>query len=82
MPGLVTRLSAQEMKIDELLVLEAEFNMRAFSVAKPDTRSMSDEKGAQEQLCFCCAFTLQQHCRWGFSFTALPINLPASCSLP
>ena len=81
-PGLGTWLSAQEMKINVLLVLDAEFNTRAFSVAKPDARLTLGEKGAQEQLCLYCAFTLQEHCRWGFSFTALLANLPASCSLP
>lgn len=78
MPGLGIRLSAQEVKIDVFLVLDAEFNMRAFSVAKPDAQSMPGKKGPQEQLCFYCAFTPQEHCRWGFSFRALPDNLLAS----
>lgn len=76
--GLGTQLSAQEMKIDVFLVLDAEFNMRAYSVAKLDAQSMPGETGAQEQLCLYCAFTLQERCRRGFSFTALPANLPSS----
>lgn len=63
MPGLGTQLSAQEMKIDVLLVLDAEFNTRAFSVAKPDAWSARGEKGAQERLCLYCAFTPKEHCR-------------------
>lgn len=81
-PGLGTQLSAQEMKIDVLLLLDAEFNTRALSVAKPDSWSPRGEKGAQERLCLYCAFTPKEHCRWGFSFTALPDNLSALCSLP
>lgn len=50
-PGLGTRLSAQKMKIDVFLVLEAEFNMRAFSVAKLDAWLTAGEKGAQEKHC-------------------------------
>lgn len=60
-PRLRTRLSAQEMKIDVFLVLDAEFNKSAFSVAKSDTWLTPSEKGAQEQLllCFYPAGTLQ-----------------------
>lgn len=76
--GLGTQLSAQEMKIDVFLVLDAEFNMRAYSVAKLDARSMPGKTGAQEQLCLYCAFTPQECCRRGFSFTALPANLLSS----
>lgn len=77
-PGLGRWLSAQEMKIDVFLVLHAEFNTRAFSAAKLDAWSMLGEKKVQEQLCLYRASTLQEHCAWGFSFTALPANLPAS----
>lgn len=58
-PGLGTQLSAQEMKTDVFLVLDAEFNRRAFSVAKPDTRLMPGGKGAQNR----SAFTVLLHRR-------------------
>lgn len=44
LPGLGMQLLAQEMKIDVLLILDAGFNMRAFSVGKPDTQLTLNER--------------------------------------
>lgn len=81
LPGLGMQLSAQEMKIDVLLILDAGFNMRAFSVGKPDAQSMLNERelgNSSASLCFSTA----DYYRWNFSFGRFPDNLLVLPSLP
>lgn len=82
LPGLGMQLSAQEVKTDVLLILDAGFNMRAFSVGKPDAQPTLNYREIRNSFASAVLFHCRIITRWSFSFSALPDNLLVLSSPP
>lgn len=76
------QLSAQEVKTDVLLILDAGFNMRAFSVGKPDAQPTLNYREIRNSFASAVLFHCRIITRWSFSFSALPDNLLVLSSPP